>query len=247
MRSAVSALVGSALAVSLSSLRNRPARKRPPRRRAGQARRDGPRRHAPPSPPMKPTAKAADAKAAPAPRSAIAGGINGPARRLRNNTPVGKNIPAEWEPGDFDTKTGEWKKRDQQEHQVGRQARLAKLWQPGRRRRQDLGRHQQRRRLAEALSRPRPIWAACCASTRLTANSSGSTRAKSCPPAAFTTGRCKASAAHAVCRRQAAVVRHQPRRGHVPRHRGLSRRQEQRPVRIRRKAPTRTRPTSSGA
>jgi outer membrane protein assembly factor BamB len=28
----------------------------------------------------------------------------------RNNTPVGKNIPAEFEPGDFDAKTGEWKK-----------------------------------------------------------------------------------------------------------------------------------------
>jgi len=28
----------------------------------------------------------------------------------RNNTPVGKNIPAEFEPGDFDSKTGEWKK-----------------------------------------------------------------------------------------------------------------------------------------
>lgn len=26
----------------------------------------------------------------------------------RNNTPVGKNIPAEFEPGDFDAKTGEW-------------------------------------------------------------------------------------------------------------------------------------------
>ena len=29
---------------------------------------------------------------------------------IRNNTPVGKNIPAEFEPGDFDNKTGEWKK-----------------------------------------------------------------------------------------------------------------------------------------
>lgn len=28
----------------------------------------------------------------------------------RNNTPVGKNIPTEWETGDFDAKTGEWKK-----------------------------------------------------------------------------------------------------------------------------------------
>ncbi len=28
----------------------------------------------------------------------------------RNNTPIGKNIPAEFEPGDFDAKTGEWKK-----------------------------------------------------------------------------------------------------------------------------------------
>jgi len=28
---------------------------------------------------------------------------------IRNNTPVGKNIPAEFEPGDFDAKTGEWK------------------------------------------------------------------------------------------------------------------------------------------
>jgi outer membrane protein assembly factor BamB len=27
----------------------------------------------------------------------------------RNNTPVGKNIPAEFEPGDFDAKSGEWK------------------------------------------------------------------------------------------------------------------------------------------
>ena len=29
----------------------------------------------------------------------------------RNNTPVGKNIPTEWEPGDFDAKTGEWNKK----------------------------------------------------------------------------------------------------------------------------------------
>jgi outer membrane protein assembly factor BamB len=29
---------------------------------------------------------------------------------VRNNTPVGKNIPAEFEPGDFDTKSGEWKR-----------------------------------------------------------------------------------------------------------------------------------------
>ena len=29
---------------------------------------------------------------------------------IRNNTPVGKNIPAEFEPGEFDAKTGEWKK-----------------------------------------------------------------------------------------------------------------------------------------
>ena len=29
---------------------------------------------------------------------------------LRNNAPDGKNIPAEWAPGEFDDKTGEWKK-----------------------------------------------------------------------------------------------------------------------------------------
>ena len=29
---------------------------------------------------------------------------------LRNNTPEGKNIPTEWEPGEFDSKTGEWQK-----------------------------------------------------------------------------------------------------------------------------------------
>jgi outer membrane protein assembly factor BamB len=27
---------------------------------------------------------------------------------VRNNTPVGKNIPTEWNPGEFDNKTGEW-------------------------------------------------------------------------------------------------------------------------------------------
>lgn len=29
---------------------------------------------------------------------------------LRNNTPVAENVPTEWEPGDFDRKTGEWDK-----------------------------------------------------------------------------------------------------------------------------------------
>ena len=29
---------------------------------------------------------------------------------IRNNTPVGKNIPAEFEPGEFESKTGEWNK-----------------------------------------------------------------------------------------------------------------------------------------
>ncbi len=47
----------------------------------------------------------------------------------------------------------------------------------------------------EALSGRRSTWAACCASTKRTASSSGSTPAKSCPPAACTTGRCRASAA----------------------------------------------------
>jgi hypothetical protein len=28
---------------------------------------------------------------------------------VRNNTPEGKNIPSEWEVGEFDRKTGEWK------------------------------------------------------------------------------------------------------------------------------------------
>ena len=38
----------------------------------------------------------------------------------RNNTPEGKNIPTEWDVGEFDRKTGEWKKDKGQEHQVGR-------------------------------------------------------------------------------------------------------------------------------
>ena len=75
------------------------------------------------------------------------------------------------------------------------QARLADLRQPGRRQRQGLRRHQQRRRLAQALPGRSSISAACSASTSRTASSSGSTAARSCPPAASTIGRCRASAA----------------------------------------------------
>lgn len=33
---------------------------------------------------------------------------------LRNNTPIGKNIPGEWAPGEFDRRTGAWKKDEAQ-------------------------------------------------------------------------------------------------------------------------------------
>ena len=81
-----------------------------------------------------------------------------------------------------------------QEHQVGRQARFADLRQPGRRRRQGVRRHQQRAAAGSSAIPATSIWAACWRSTSRTANSSGSTAAKSCPPAASTTGRCRASA-----------------------------------------------------
>ncbi len=67
------------------------------------------------------------------------------------------------------------------------------------------------------------------ASTSRTASSSGSTAAKSCPPAACTTGRCRASAAPRWSK-ATAVVRHQPRRSPLPRHRRLSRRRERRRI-----------------
>ena len=108
----------------------------------------------------------------------------------RNNVPVGHNIPTEWKLGEFDMRDRRVGSRPAEEHQVGRPARLADLRQPGRRRRQGLRRHQQRRRLAQALSRRRrPRLPALL--RRRTASSSGSTPAKSCRPAASTTGRCK--------------------------------------------------------
>ncbi len=52
---------------------------------------------------------------------------------VRNNTPVGKNIPTEFEPGEFDAKTGEWKPGSGKNVKWCQQARLAKLWQSRRR------------------------------------------------------------------------------------------------------------------
>ena len=117
-------------------------------------------------------------------------GTSGAARRSATTRPSATGIVTEWAPGEFDRKTGAWKQRRGQEHQVGRRARQPDLRQHGRRLGQGLRRHEQQQRLPEALSgRYRP-GRASSASTRTTASSSGSIRAKSCPPAAFTTGRC---------------------------------------------------------
>ena len=75
----------------------------------------------------------------------------------RNNTPVGHNIPTEWEHRRVRLPHRRVGSDEREEHQVGRPARLADLRQPGRRRRQGLRRHEQQRRLAQALSgRRRP-------------------------------------------------------------------------------------------
>ena len=74
----------------------------------------------------------------------------------RNNTPVGQNIPTEWEIGEFDYRTGEWDLEYCEECQMGLPPRIADVRQPRRLRRQDLRRHQQRRQLAQALPGHRP-------------------------------------------------------------------------------------------
>ena len=45
---------------------------------------------------------------------------------VRNNTPDGKNIPTDWNLGEFDDNTGAWNKENGEEHQMGRPARFAK-------------------------------------------------------------------------------------------------------------------------
>ncbi len=62
---------------------------------------------------------------------------------MRNNTPVGYDIPTEWEVGDFDYRTGEWDSSEAKKHQVGRPTRLANLRQRRGLRRQGFCRHQQ--------------------------------------------------------------------------------------------------------
>ena len=81
-------------------------------------------------------------------------GPNGAARRCANNTPEGHNIPTEWNIGEIDYRTGTWNPTKSKNVKWVAQARLANLRQHRRRRRSCLHRHEQQRRLAEAISRP---------------------------------------------------------------------------------------------
>ena len=83
---------------------------------------------------------------------------------VRNNTPEGKNIPTEWTDRHVRHKTGEWNKDDAKNIKWVGRARLAIVRQPRGGQRPGLRRHQQRRRLPEALSGHASTWACCSAS-----------------------------------------------------------------------------------
>ena len=114
---------------------------------------------------------------------------------VRNNTPVGHNIPTEWNIGEFDYRTGDWDKSEGRRTSSGSRGSARR---PTATRSSPTARCSSARTTAAAGSsaiRPTSTSAACSASTSRTASSSGSTAARSCRPAASTTGRCRASAA----------------------------------------------------
>ena len=104
----------------------------------------------------------------------------------------------------------------------------ADLWQPGRRQRQGLRRHQQRRRLVETLPAERRSGRAALLRRARTGKFLWQHSSEKLP-----TGRVHDWPLQGICssaarRGRPAVVRHQPRRSALPRHRRLSRRRERR-------------------
>ena len=133
----------------------------------------------------------------------------------RNNVSEAKNLPGRMERGPVRREDRPLAPRVGQERPLGRPARLADLRHPGRRRRQGVLRHEQRRRLPEALSghgRPR---LPALLPREATAVSSGSSRARSSPPAGPSTGPQVGICGAPLVEGEAAVDRHQPLRSGV--------------------------------
>ena len=147
----------------------------------------------------------------------------------RNNVAVGHNIPTEWKLGKFNLRTGEWDPKGSKNIKWVAKLGSQIVRQSGRRRRQGLRRHQQLRRLAEPLPverRPR-LPARVRPQGRQVSLAAFEREAAHRPRPRL------AAAGHLLRpagRRRAALVRHQPRRSPLHRHRGLPRRRERRPL-----------------
>ena len=109
-----------------------------------------------------------------------------------NNTPVGHNIPTEWETGDFDYKTGAWDPSTAKNIKWTARLGSQSVWQRGGRRRKNLRGHEQQWWLARTVPLEKfDLGLSSCALIWKRVPFFGSTVAKSCLRGVFMIGRCK--------------------------------------------------------